>query len=50
MPSILLVRKLSRDEVRVRGALPCLDLIGLEEYLGALECLDITVHEDTVDA
>ena len=50
MPSILLVRKLSRDEVRVRGALPCLDLIGLEEYLGALASLDISVHEDTVDA
>jgi saccharopine dehydrogenase-like NADP-dependent oxidoreductase len=50
MPSILLVRKLSRDEVRVRGALPCLDLIGLEEYLGALEGLDIAVHEDAIDA
>jgi hypothetical protein len=50
MPSILLVQKLSRYEVRMRGALPCLDLIGLEEYLGALQGLDIAVHEDPVDA
>ena len=50
LPSILLVRKLARDEVHVRGALPCLDLIGPDEYLGALEGFDIAVHEDTVDA
>jgi hypothetical protein len=50
IPAILLAKRLSRDEVRVRGALPCLDLIGLEEYLGALEGLDISVHADPVDA
>ena len=50
MPSILLVRKLSRNEVSVRGASPCIDLIGLEEYLGALGGLDIAVHEDAADA
>ena len=50
IPAILLAKRLSRDEVGVRGALPCLDLIGLEEYLGALEGLDISVHADPVDA
>jgi NAD(P)-dependent dehydrogenase (short-subunit alcohol dehydrogenase family) len=50
MPAILLARRLSRDEVSTRGALPCLDLITLEDYLGALEGLDISVHADPVDA
>ncbi len=50
VPAILLARKLSRDEVAARGAFPCLDLIGLEEYLGALEGLDISVHADPLDA
>jgi saccharopine dehydrogenase-like NADP-dependent oxidoreductase len=50
MPAILLARKLSRGEVGARGALPCLDLIGLEEYLGALEGLDISVLADPLDA
>ena len=43
MPAILLARKLARGEVGRRGATPCLDLIGLDEYLAALEGLDITV-------
>jgi hypothetical protein len=50
IPAILLAKRLSRDEVGVRGALPCLDLIGLEDYLGALEGLDISVNADPVDA
>jgi hypothetical protein len=50
IPAILLARRLSRDEMGARGALPCLDLIGLEEYLGALEGLDISVHADLLDA
>jgi NAD(P)-dependent dehydrogenase (short-subunit alcohol dehydrogenase family) len=50
IPAILLAKKLARAEVSVRGALPCLDLIGLEEYLGALKDLDISVHADPVDA
>jgi hypothetical protein len=50
IPAILLAKRLSRDEVHVRGALPCLDLIGLEDYLGALEGLDISVYADPVDA
>jgi hypothetical protein len=36
--------------VDARGALPCLDLIGLEEYLAALEGLDMSVIADPVDA
>ena len=50
MPAILLARKLSRGAVGARGAMPCLDLISLEDYLGALEGLDITVHADPVHA
>src|SRR5277367_1674821 len=50
IPTILLARRLSRGEIGVRGALPCLDLIGLEDYLRALEGLDISVHADPVDA
>ena len=50
IPAILLARRLSRDEIGVRGALPCLDLIGLDDYLGALEGLDISVYADPVDA
>jgi len=50
MPAILLARKLARGEVGARGAFPCLDLIGLDEYLGALEHLDISVHTDPFDA
>ena len=50
MPAILLARRLSRGAVGARGASACLDLIGLEEYLGALEGLDISVHADPLDA
>jgi hypothetical protein len=34
----------------MRGALPCRDLIELDEYLAALEGLDISVQADPVDA
>jgi hypothetical protein len=50
MPAILLARRLSRDEVAARGAMPCLDLIGFKDYLSALEGLDISVHADPIDA
>jgi hypothetical protein len=50
MPAIIVARKLARDEVGMRGALPCLDLIELDEYLAALEGLDISVQADPVDA
>ena len=46
MPAILLARKLTRGEVQRRGAMPCVDLIGLPEYLRALDCLDISVHAE----
>jgi hypothetical protein len=50
IPAILLARRLARGEVAARGAMPCLDLIGLEDYLGALEGLDISVRVDPIDA
>lgn len=46
MPAILLAKKLARDEIATRGDTPCLDLIGLDEYLAALAGLDISVHVD----
>lgn len=48
MPAILLARKFARGGLTARGAMPCIDLIGLDEYLAALEGLDITVHADPV--
>jgi hypothetical protein len=48
MPAILLARKLARGELDRAGAMPCVDLIGLDEYLGALEGLDISVIADPV--
>jgi hypothetical protein len=49
-PAILLARKLARDELCRRGALPCVDLIPLDEYMSALEGLDISIVRDGVDA
>jgi len=43
MPAILLARRIAAGERLPSGARPCLDLIGLDEYLGALENLDISV-------
>ncbi len=43
MPAILIARRLARGEAIAPGARPCLDLIDLEEYLGALQGLDIEV-------
>jgi hypothetical protein len=42
-PAILLARRLAHDQLAERGARPCLDLIDLEEFLAALEPLDISV-------
>jgi len=42
IPSILIARRLARGVAIAAGARPCLDLIGLDEYLGALAALDIT--------
>jgi len=49
MPAILLARKLARDTLHVRGAMPCVDLISLDEYLAALKGLDISVVSDPVE-
>jgi hypothetical protein len=43
MPSILLAKGLASGVVSATGARPCLDLIDLQTYLGALEGLDIEV-------
>ena len=43
MPVILIARRIARGEVPASGARPCLDIIALDEYLAALEGLDITV-------
>lgn len=44
-PAILLTRRLSKDDLPVVGAFPCIGLISKDEYLGALKNLDITWHE-----
>jgi hypothetical protein len=46
MPAILLARKLAAGPPPRIGATPCLDLIGLDEYLAALGGLDISVMRD----
>lgn len=50
MPAILLARWLARDRVIQRGAKPCVDLIDLDSYLGALSDLDIEIIRDDFDA
>ncbi|MFL6714081.1 MAG: saccharopine dehydrogenase NADP-binding domain-containing protein [Sulfurifustis sp.] len=32
MPAILLIHKLARDEIKTRGAMPCLGLLSLEDF------------------
>ncbi|MEW4447800.1 saccharopine dehydrogenase NADP-binding domain-containing protein [Qipengyuania sp. JC766] len=46
MPAILIARKLAAGEDIAPGARPCLDLITLDEYLAALEGLDITAIDE----
>jgi hypothetical protein len=43
MPVILLARRLARGEALPIGAQPCVGVIGLDEFLCALEGLDVTV-------
>lgn len=50
MPAIILARRLARDELPHRGAMPCLDLIDLDTYLNALTGLDISVITDNENA
>jgi hypothetical protein len=47
MPAILLARGIAKGEIAARGARPCLDLIDLATYLGALKDLDIHVIRTT---
>lgn len=42
-PAVVLAKKLARGELAARGARPCLDLFSLDEFLTALEGLDIRV-------
>ncbi len=44
MPAIIMAQKLVNDEIIEWGASPCMGFITLEEYLGALESLDIQWH------
>lgn len=41
IPAILLAQRLATGALTARGAMPCIGLISLEDYLGALEPLDI---------
>ena len=50
MPAILLARRLAKRDVTQRGSMPCLDLIDLDTYIGALAGLDVTVIRDGADA
>ena len=50
MPAILLARKLAEGTLDKRGAMPCLDLIDLAEYLAALDGLDIELTRQVDDA
>jgi hypothetical protein len=43
MPAILIARRLAGGRAIAAGARPCLDLIALDEYLAALEGLDVSI-------
>ena len=46
MPAIILAKRLARGDLTERGAQPCLDLIGLEEFLTTLEPFDVSIIRD----
>jgi saccharopine dehydrogenase-like NADP-dependent oxidoreductase len=46
-PAIALARKLLRDEVSVRGAMPCMGLLTVNEILQAIPGLDLATYETT---
>ncbi|SRR5579871_1856394 len=50
VPAILLAQQLATGVLKRRGAMPCLDLIDLDTYLGALKGLDVKVIRDAIDA
>ncbi|MBA2711413.1 MAG: saccharopine dehydrogenase NADP-binding domain-containing protein [Tatlockia sp.] len=45
IPAIILSKKLAKNTIETVGALPCLDLISLEEYLDELKSFDIEWSE-----
>jgi hypothetical protein len=44
VPVVLLARQIASGKAPAPGARPCLDLITLDQYLGALEGLDVTTN------
>lgn len=50
IPSILLAQRLARGEAIAPGARACLDLVDLDDYLGALAGLDISIVVEGADA
>jgi hypothetical protein len=46
MAAVALARKLARGEIAARGAMPCVGLVSLEDYLDALRPWTIAVRED----
>lgn len=46
MPAIILAKRLARGKLTERGARPCLDLIGLGEFLTAFGPFDISIIRD----
>jgi saccharopine dehydrogenase-like NADP-dependent oxidoreductase len=45
IPAVVLAEKLLTGQFKTVGAMPCLGLVSLSEYLAELEDLDITVYE-----
>ncbi len=50
IPSILIAQRMARGAAPAPGARPCLDLIALDDYLAALDGLDISVRVEGADA
>lgn len=46
-PSIILSKKLANNTIQTTGAIPCMDLISLDEYLAEFKGLDIQWREVT---
>ena len=42
MPAILITKKLASEEIKDRGAIPCIGIITRDEYLDSLKALDIS--------
>ncbi len=45
IPAIVLTKKLLADQFLLRGAMPCVGLVSLPEYLAELKGFDVTTHE-----